>query len=76
MTTIWGNRRTKQLVTAALAGELAYSDLGILLHRSSDPAAPDIPATKRDAEVVAVLVDLGLLRRDETSGAITAAGAP
>ncbi|MGH3836929.1 MAG: hypothetical protein ACRDSF_14715 [Pseudonocardiaceae bacterium] len=75
MTTIWGNRRTKQLVTAALAGELVYADNDVLMHRGTSPDT-HIAATKRDAAVVAVLVDLGLLHRDETTGAVTPAGAP
>lgn len=73
-TTIWGNRRTKQLVAAAMAGELVYSSDGALMHRGPDDA--HIAATKRDTAIIAVLVDLGLLRRDPESGAVSAAGGP
>lgn len=70
-TAIWGNRRTKQLVAAALAGHLRYDADGTLWHRS--PERIGIPASRRDAAVVAALIDLRLLRRDE-SGAVTPAG--
>lgn len=71
MTATRSNRRPRKLVEAALSGFLHYGRDDVLYHRSF--GGEEIPATAHDAEIIAALADLGLLRRGE-SGVLTAAG--